>query len=92
MDLYGITKTKAWANQLFYYPGIGAQIENFILSCAVCLKFSRSKIREPILSHKIPEIPFYKIAVDISEFGGKRYLVVVDYYSRWIEIFNLCKK
>jgi len=45
-----------------------------------------------MLSHKIPEIPFYKIAIDIAEFGGKNYLVVVDYYSRWIEVLKLYNK
>lgn len=45
-----------------------------------------------MLSHKIPEIPFYKIAIDIAEFGGKSYLVVVDYYSRWIEVLKLYNK
>jgi len=45
-----------------------------------------------MLSHTIPDIPFYKIAIDIAEFGGKSYLVIVDYYSRWIEILNLYNK
>jgi len=41
-----------------------------------------------MLSYKIPKIPFYKIAIDIAEFGGKSSLVVVDYYSKWIEILK----
>lgn len=68
----GITKTKARTRQLFYFPDINTQIKNYILSCVECLKFSRSKIKEPMLSHTIPDIPFYKIAIDIAEFGGKK--------------------
>lgn len=52
----GITKTKARAKQLFYFPGINSQIENYILSCPICLKFSKSKIKEPMLTHDIPDI------------------------------------
>jgi len=42
-----------------------------------------------MLSHKIP---VYKIAIDIAEFGGKSYLIVVDHYSRLIEILKLYNK
>lgn len=88
----GITKTKARAKQLFYFPGINSHIENYILSCPVCLKFSKSKIKEPMLAHDIPDIPFYKVAMDIAEVGGQNYLIVVDYYSRWIEILKIKNK
>lgn len=45
-----------------------------------------------MLSHSIPDIPFYKIAIDIAEFGGKSYLIIEDYYSRWLEILKLYNK
>jgi len=45
-----------------------------------------------MLSHTIPDIPFYEIAIDIAEFGEKSYLVIVDYYLRWIEILKLFNK
>jgi len=88
----GITKTKARAKQLFYFSGINSQIENYILSCPICLKFSKSKIKEPLLAHGIPDIAFYKIAMDIAELGGDNYLIVIDYYFRWIEILKLKDK
>ncbi|KAL4092419.1 hypothetical protein QTP88_026920 [Uroleucon formosanum] len=49
----------------------------------------RSKIKEPMLAHDTPDIPFYKIAMDIAELRGDNYLIVIDYYSRWIEIVKL---
>lgn len=45
-----------------------------------------------MLSHTIPEIPFYKIAMDIAEFQGKNYLVVIDYYSKWLEVLKIKRK
>jgi len=88
----GISKTKARAKQLFYFPGINSQIENYIISRPVCLKFSKSKIKEPMLAHDIPDLPFYKIAMDIAELRGVNYLIVIDYCSRWIEIVELKDK
>lgn len=45
-----------------------------------------------MLSHEIPDLPYVKIALDITEFGGKKYLIIVDYFSRWLEILKLCNK
>lgn len=42
-------------------------------------KFSKSKINKPMLSYKIPDIPFYKIAIYIVEYRGKMYLVIEDW-------------
>ena len=69
-----------------------SDIRNFISSCNICQKYQKSKIKDPMLNQDIPDIPFYKIAVDIAEFGGISYLVIIDYYSRWIEVFKLSNK
>jgi len=53
------------------------------------LKYSRSQVKEPIINIKVPDIPFYKVSVDIAEYQQKYYLVLSDYYSRWLEIIKL---
>lgn len=57
-----------------------------------CLKFSRKPTKEPIVQHERPNIPFYKVAADIFTYGSYDYLVLVDYYSNWIEIRRLKMK
>lgn len=47
----------------------------------------RSKTKEPMLFYEIPELPFYKLAIDILYFDGQCYLVVGDYY-RWIKLYE----
>lgn len=87
-----IIKTRARARQLFYYPNINAQIENYISSCSVCTTFSKSKIKSPMLSHSILDLSLNKIALDIAQFSGKNYLIIEDYFSRWLEIILLENK
>ncbi|XP_022169538.1 uncharacterized protein K02A2.6-like [Myzus persicae] len=81
-----MTKTWLMAKQLFYWPCMKKDIESFIESCNVCLKFSCSKVKEPMLCHDIPELPYTKIGMDIAQFQGKNYIVVNDYFSRWLEV------
>jgi len=42
-----------------------------------------------LLPHQVKLIPFYKIGVDIFEFNSSNYLLVVDYFSQYIEIAKL---
>lgn len=89
---FGIDKTKARARQVVFWPGITKEIENFILSCSICEKFRSKNVREPLISHEIPELPFNKVGIDIFEFGGDSYLALVDYLSKWIEMVKLKSK
>lgn len=88
----GVVKTIEKAKTVFYWPGMSSNIQNYISACAVCLKFSRNKVKEPLLSHSIPDFPFLKIGIDIAEIGGRAYLIVMDYYSRWLEIRKIKQK
>ena len=37
----------------------------------------------------LPYLPWQKVATDLFEWTGSTYLLVIDYYSRWIEITKL---
>ena len=42
-----------------------------------------------MIATKLPDYPWQKVASDLFEFKGKTYLLVVDYYSRYIEVSTL---
>lgn len=88
----GKHKTLGQAKNLFYWPGLTSDISGVVDSCATCQRFKRAKVKDPLMSHDIPEIPFFKVGVDIAHWAGKDYLVLVDYYSRWIEIRKMSDK
>lgn len=82
----GSTKTYLKARKFYYWPGLKAYINNFISACRICQKYSKNKPKEPLLSHEIRDAPFIKVAMDIAENQGKIYLIIFDYYSRWLEV------
>lgn len=88
----GYEKVKDQLCNRFYWPGIKSNLLNMIQSCDVCQSYQRSKLKDPLVSHEIPNVPFIKIGMDFCELGNKSYLVMVDYFSRWIEVFEVSNK
>ena len=82
----GLNKCKMRAKETVYYLGMNEQLEQLILNCQLCLKYSRSKDKNTpntALGHEIPSVPWSKVATDRFHFESKSYLLVVDYTSRF---------
>lgn len=82
----GIEKTKNKARGTIYWPGINKQIEEMVESCETCLRLQRSNDKEPLMPHEVPKAPWIKVGTDLLEFRGKRYLLTVDYFSKYEEL------
>lgn len=89
---FGLTKTKQRARFSVFWQNINNDIEQIVINCRVCQENSRKERKEPMISHEIPNKPFSKIACDILEHKTKNYLVVIDYYSNWIELIKIKSK
>lgn len=63
-----------------------------IMKCELCQRNRSANTKEPMLSHAVPELPYQKIAMDILQFGAKNFLVISDYYSRYIDLIMLANK
>ena len=81
----GIVKCKQRARGVLFWPVMSTQIER-VSKCPVCSQFQRANPKEPMMIQELPERPWYKIGSDLLEFNGFHYLIIVDDYSKWIEI------
>ena len=80
----GLNKCKLRANETVYWPGLNAELEDLVLNCELCLKYSTAKCKlEPslVLGQEVPLCPWTKLATDIFHFEGASYLLIVDYTS-----------
>lgn len=82
----GISGCQNLARASIFWPNINNDIYNMVSNCDICLKYRNSNPKQELKSYDIPNIPWYKVGCDLFEFGGKTYLVVVDYYSRYFEV------
>nr|XP_040573884.1 uncharacterized protein K02A2.6-like [Lepeophtheirus salmonis] len=84
----GIVKTKMRAKSSVFWPGIGSQIEQLIDSCSKCSEYGMTK-KMPLIRSKWPLGPWKMVATDLFTYDQKYYVIVVDYYSRFIEVTEL---
>ena len=84
----GITKCRARARNSVWWPGLSCSIADMVSRCFTCNR-EKPTPRETLLPSSFPTRPWERLGVDLMELKGAIYLVVVDYYSRWLEIKKL---
>ena len=81
----GTESTLRRARTSLWWPGMNSKLKQFIAACEVCNSFQKNNQKETLMSHPIPNRPWSKVGCDIFEWNKGHYLVLVDYYSDWIE-------
>ena len=84
----GITKCRARARRSVWWPGMSSQIQELVQNCRVCRVMSPVPV-EPLCPSTLPDKAWERLGADIFEFKKSHYLIMVDYYSRWIEVRKL---
>ena len=84
----GVTKCRERARQSVWRKGMDRQLREFILCCSVCCK-EQTQRAEPLISTPLRDLPWQRVGSDLFEWKGLSYLLVVDYYPRFIEVAKL---
>ena len=85
----GIDSTLRRARECVYWPGISADLKDYISRCDACNTYAVAQPKEPLISHPIPSHPWQKVGCDIFTVSGQDYLCTVDYLSDYFEVDNL---
>ena len=84
----GITRTRKPVQVRYYFFGMAAKIAQRVEGCPQCREYEFSKPEEPQMrpTMKPEKAPMERIAVDLFELRGQKYLAMTDYYSSFIMI------
>ena len=82
----GITKSLRKVCEALFWPGMSTAVVQKIENCSVCIEHKPSQQRETLQPHEIPPLPWAKVGTDILHKNGHNYLIIVDYYSKWLEL------
>ena len=83
----GASKMKSLARAYIWWPKLDSDIENLARSCAVCQQTSSLPSKAPLHPWEWPSRPWSRLHLDFAgPFLGHMYLVVVDAYSKWLDV------
>ena len=82
----GINKCINRLKDVFFWSGMAAQIKDIISQCAICNELRGAQQKEPMIPHEIPTKPWEICATDLFELCKETYIVIADYYSKFVEV------
>lgn len=85
----GICAMKAIARTCVWWPKMDEEIEQKIKLCSVCQDVRTSPPCAPLIPWKWATRPFQRIHVDFCQKGSDFFFVVVDSFSKWIEVKHM---
>ena len=74
-----------------WWPNIRKDIEGYVNDCEECIKARHIRCYS-LKSSALPKNPWQTLGADLFEFKGRDYLILVDYFSRWIKVAELSNK
>lgn len=83
----GVVAMKACARGYFWWPGVDNDIERVVKSCTTCCQHQKAPNKAPPPDWKRATTPWHTIHADFAgPVEGKMLLIVVDAYSKWLEV------
>lgn len=84
----GVSRCRERAREAVWWPGLSSQLNELVRNCKTCTK-ERANPVEPLMAGELPQRPWQKVGSDLFSLNHDIYLLVVDYYSRFVEIAKL---
>ena len=84
----GQEQCQARANTAVWWPGLSKEIYEMVSTCHTCANVHLEP-KETLMSASFPSRPWERFGMGMFELNGKLYLIIVDYYSRWVEFRKL---
>lgn len=78
---------KALARSYVWWPGMDAAIEEWVRRCSPCQETRPEMPRAPVHPWETTRAPWCRLHIDFAgPFQGKTFLIIVDSYSKWLEV------
>ena len=88
----GMKKMEYQAREAVYWPGINADIVDYVKRCPICTKHKASLLAQPMLPQDIPDGLWQEITAHYFTHKGRNYLLVCDLFSKDLFLYKVTSK
>ena len=85
----GMAKCKQRAREVLHWPAMNADVEATVRDCPRCAEYPNKLPPEPLSATPTLDLPFIEVRTELLEFQSKHYILLVDYYSKFVEVDEL---
>ena len=88
----GVDRMQAQAKESVYWPGIDADIADYVSLDTICTKHKAPLPPQPMLPRDIPDGPWQDITADDMTQKSHEYLIICDAFSKYSFIYKVTPK
>ena len=85
----GVSKCRARAKASVWWPGLSVDVETRVSKCTHCAEYRATQHKEPLVTTQLPARPWQMVGADLCYHRGQNYLIVIDYFSHYLEVMHL---
>lgn len=82
----GAVRMKLLAQRYVWWNNIDKDIENYSKTCEACQTHQSSPSKVPLIRWKPTTYFFERIHLDFFQFERNKFLIIVDTFSRWLDV------
>ena len=88
----GVEKMTHLERAHIYWPGIDAEIIEYVKCCTICTRHKASQTVQSMLPRDIPDGPWQELATDYFTHYSKDYLLITNPFSKYPFIYKVHSK
>lgn len=78
---------KALSRSYIWWPNMDLAVTKWVSGCKLCQEARPALPRAPVREWEAPRAPWSRLPIDlVGPFQGQNLLIVVDAYSKWLEV------
>ena len=88
----GIEKMRHLSQTTVYWPGIDADITEYVNHCKTCTQHKTKQAVQPMLPRDVPDSLWQDLATDFFTYNHKKYCLIADTFSKYPFIYQTSSK